>query len=45
MFLVLVKVDYIDERLAAKGIDSWALFLEKANMFLWPEYDGEVWPW
>jgi len=44
LFLLVVKIDLvfkIDERLAPRGIDGWANFLERAN-WLWPEYDGET---
>lgn len=44
LLVTLMKVDVmfnIDQRLADRGIDSWAIFLEHAGMRLWPEYDGE----
>lgn len=44
VMVALCKVDLmfnIDQRLADRGIDAWALFLEKASLHLWPDYDGE----
>ena len=43
-FLAFVKVDQmfsIDQRLGARGIDCWAVLLEKMGMTWWPDYDGE----
>lgn len=45
LFLCLVKLDLffrIDERLAARGVDSWAHLMEQAEMSCWPGYDGEM---
>lgn len=46
LFLVFVTIENVlqlDLKLAARGNDSWANFLCKANEVLWPNYDGEGW--
>jgi len=46
IFMVIVTVgDYfnLDQRFMDKGSDWWAHFVERANITLWPSYDGETW--